>query len=144
MNFFFEFFCFCFFFKWYIHKQSSLNATWNFWIQENIETWNRQTNFKLNHDVANHMWSEAKLGHLLLLGPFRMLKTWWAWTLIMIFWYMLEMAWVCTWKAWTLIMIFGYLLEMAWAHTWKASILWAFGLWCWSYVYTFDGLKYWA
>ena len=38
--------------------------------------WNKQTNFKLNHDVANHMWSEAKLGHLLLLGPFKMLEAW--------------------------------------------------------------------
>ena len=33
------------------------------------ETWNKLTNFKLNHDVANQMWSEAKLGHILLLGP---------------------------------------------------------------------------
>ena len=39
------------------------------------ETRNKQTNFKLNHDVANQMWSKAKLGHLLLLGPFRMLET---------------------------------------------------------------------
>ena len=42
--------------------------------KKNIETWNKQTNFKLNHDVANQMWSEVKLGHLLLLGPFRMLE----------------------------------------------------------------------
>ena len=40
------------------------------------ETWNRQTNFEFNHDVANQMWSGAKLGHLLLLGPFRMLEAW--------------------------------------------------------------------
>ena len=60
------------------------------------ETWNKQTNFKFNHDVANQMLSEAKLGHLLLLGPF---KAWCAWTLIMIFWYLLEMAWPYTWKA---------------------------------------------
>ena len=38
------------------------------------------------HDVANQMWSEAKLGHLLFLDPFRMLGTWHAWTLIMIKW----------------------------------------------------------
>ena len=69
-----------FIFLIYIHKQSSLNTTWNFWIQKNIETWNKQTNFKLNHDIANQMWSEAKLGHLLLLGPFRMLEAWCAWT----------------------------------------------------------------
>ena len=31
---------------------------------------NKQTNFKFNHDVANQMLSEVKLGHLLLLGPF--------------------------------------------------------------------------
>ena len=97
-----------FFFFLYIHEQSTSNATWKFWIKKNIETWNKLTNFKLNHDVANQMWSEAKLGHLLLLGPLRMLKTWWAWTLIMIFWYLLEMAWVCTSKAWALIMIFRY------------------------------------
>ena len=46
--------------------------------KKNIETWNKQTNFKLNHDVANQMWSEAKLGRLLLLGPLKMLKTWYA------------------------------------------------------------------
>ena len=40
-----------------------------------IETWNKLTKFKLNYDVANQMWSEAKLGHLLLLNPFRMLET---------------------------------------------------------------------
>ena len=35
---------FFFFFKIYIHKQSSLNVTWNFWIQENIENGiNKQT-----------------------------------------------------------------------------------------------------
>ena len=45
--------------------------------KKKLETWNKQTNFKLNHDVANQMWSEAKLDHLLLLGPFRMLEAWW-------------------------------------------------------------------
>ena len=54
----------------YIHEQSTSNATWIFRIQRNIETWNKQKNFKFNHDVTNQMWSEAKLGHLLLLGPF--------------------------------------------------------------------------
>ena len=46
-----------------------------FELKKNIETWNKLINFKLNHDVANQMWSEAKLGHLLLLGPLRMLET---------------------------------------------------------------------
>ena len=46
-----EFFFF-FFFK-YIHEQSISNATWIFRIQRNIEIWNKLTNFKLNHDVAN-------------------------------------------------------------------------------------------
>ena len=46
--------------------------------KKNIETWNKQTNFKYNHDVANQMWSEAKLGHLRLLDPFRMLEAWYA------------------------------------------------------------------
>ena len=134
-----------FFFLIYIHKQSSLNSTWNSWIQKNIETWNKLTNFKLNHDVANQMWSEAKLGHLLLLDPFRMLETWHAWTLIMIKWFRLALGRLEPWlwsfgiclkwlgaytrKAWTLIMIFWYLLEMAWAYTWKACILWVFDLW---------------
>ena len=62
----------------YIHEQSTSNATWIFRIQKNIETWNKLTKFKLNYDVANQMWSEAKLGCLLLLGPLRMLKTWYA------------------------------------------------------------------
>ena len=84
----FEFF-FWFFFKkiyLYIHEQSTSNATWIFRIQRNIETWNKQTNCKFNHDVANQMWSEVKLGRLLLLSPLRMLKTWYAWTLIMMKW----------------------------------------------------------
>ena len=45
--------------------------------KKKLETWNKQTNFNLNNDVANQMWSEAKLDHLLLLGPFRMLEAWW-------------------------------------------------------------------
>ena len=114
-------------------------------FQKNIETWNKQTNFKLNHDVANQMWSEAKLGHLLLLDPFRMLETWHAWILIMIKWFRLALGRLEPWlwsfgiclkwlgaytrKAWILIMIFWYLLEMAWAYTWKACILWVFDLW---------------
>ena len=39
-------------------------------LKKNIETWNKLTKFKLNYDVANQMWNEAKLGRLLLLGPF--------------------------------------------------------------------------
>ena len=81
LNFFLEdlgiliFFFFRIFFK-YIHEQSTSNAAWIFRIQRNVETWNKQTNFKLYHDVANQMCNEAKLGHLLLLGPFGMLKAW--------------------------------------------------------------------
>ena len=71
-----------FLFLKYIHEQSTSNATWIFRIQRNIETWN----FKFNHDVANQMWSEAKLGRLLLLDPLRMLKTWYVWNLIMMKW----------------------------------------------------------
>ena len=84
--FFFFWIFFRIFFLKYIHKQSTSNATWIFRIQRNIEIWNKQTNFKFNHNVANQMWSEAKLGHLLLLGPFRMLETRYAWTLIMMKW----------------------------------------------------------
>ena len=69
------FFFFGFLKNIYIHEQSTSNATWIFRIQRNIETWTKQMNLKLNHDVTNQMWSEAKLGHLLLLGPFRMLET---------------------------------------------------------------------
>ena len=57
-----------------------------FELKKKIETWNKQTNFKLNHDVTNQMWSEVKLDHLLLLGLFRMLEAWCAWTLIMMKW----------------------------------------------------------
>ena len=67
-----------FFKKKYIHEQSTSNGTWLFRIQRNTEIWNKQINFKFNHDVANRMLSEAKLGCLLLLGPLRMLKTWYA------------------------------------------------------------------
>ena len=42
-----------------------------------------ETNFMLNNDIenpilANNLWSEAKLGYLLLLGPLRMsnLESW--------------------------------------------------------------------
>ena len=52
-------------------NKSTSNGTWIFRIQRNIEIWNKQTNFKFKHDVANQMLSEAKLGHLLLLGPFK-------------------------------------------------------------------------
>ena len=58
----------------------------NFELKKNIETWNKQTNFKLNRDVTNQMWTEVKLGHLLLLGLFRMLEAWCAFTLIMMKW----------------------------------------------------------
>ena len=49
-----------------------------FEFKKNIETWNKQINFKYDHNVANQMWSEAKLGHLHLLDPFRMLEAWYA------------------------------------------------------------------
>ena len=108
-------------------------------FQKNIETWNKQTNFKLNHDVASQMWSEAKLGHLLLLGPFRMLEIRYAWTLIMMKWLRLALGrlepWLCS---------FDICLKWLKAYTWKACILWAFSLWCWSFIYTFNGHKCWA
>ena len=135
---FFFFFFFVFKKNIYIHEQSTSNATWIFRIQRNIETWNKLTNFKLNHDVANQMWSEAKLGHLLLLGPFRMLETRYAWTLIMIKCLGLALGRLEPWL-WS----FGICLK--WLDlTLHACILWAFGLWSWLCVYTFDGLKCWA
>ena len=62
----------------YLHEQSTSNVTWIFRVQRKIETWNKLTKFKLNYDIANQMWSEAKLGHLLLLDPFRMFEPWYA------------------------------------------------------------------
>ena len=41
-----------FFYLKYILEQSTSNATWIFRILRNIETQNKQTNIKLNHDVA--------------------------------------------------------------------------------------------
>ena len=75
-----------FFFFFYINIYMNKVHQMRYRFLEFKETWNKLTNFKLNHDVANQMWSEAKLGHLLLLDPFRMLETWHAWTLIMIKW----------------------------------------------------------
>ena len=133
LNFFFEIFFFWISFWKYIHEQSTSNATWIFRIQRNIKTWNELTNFKLNHDIANQMWSEAKLGHLLLLGPFRMLETRYAWTLIMIKCLGLALRRLEPWL-WS----FGICLK--WLDlTLHACILWAFGLWSWSCIYTFDG-----
>ena len=63
------------------------------------------------------MWNEAKLGCLLLLGSLRMLKTWYAWTLIMIFWYLLEMAWGLHLEGLNLtygLLVFAW---MAWPYT---------------------------
>ena len=138
LEFFFCFFIIYIYIYIYTHKQSSLNATWKFWIQKNIETWNKQTNFRLNHDVANQMWTEAKLGHLLFLDRFRMLEAWWAWTLIMIKCLELAHGRLEPWL-WS----FGICLK--WLDlTLHACILWAFGLWSWLCVYTFDGLKCWA
>ena len=61
------FFCFLLL---YIYTQTKLIKCYmknlNSKKKKNIETWNKQTNFKLNYDVANQMWSEAKLGCLLL------------------------------------------------------------------------------
>ena len=86
------FWFFILFYFFFIHEQSTSNATWIFRIQRNIEIWNKQTNFILNHDVANQMRTKAKLGHLLLLDPFRMLETWWAWTSIMMKWLRLALG----------------------------------------------------
>ena len=110
------------------------------------------------------MWSEAKLGHLLLLDPFRMLETWHAWTLIMIKWLGLALwrlepwLWsfgIClkwlgayTWKARTFIMIFWYLLEMAWPYTscmhlvsfWPLKLIIRIHLW-WAQVLGLEWFK---
>ena len=81
-------FCFVLFcFAFLIYTQTKLIKCYmKFLKKKKIETWTKQTNFKLNHDVANQMWGEAKLGHLLPLGPFRLFEAWYAWTLIMMKW----------------------------------------------------------
>ena len=121
----------------YIHEKSTSNATWIFRIQRNIETWNKQTNFKLNHDVATKCGvrkSWATCFFLVHLGCLRL--------------GVLEPS--LRWNGLDLHleglnhMINWYLLEMAWPYTWKACIMWTFGPWCWSCEYTFDGLKHWA
>ena len=124
------------FFK-YIHEQSTLNATWIFRIQRNIETWNKQTNFKLNHDVATKCGvrqSWATCLFLVHLGCLRLgvlePSLWWNGLDL----HLEGLNHMINW----------YLLEMTWPYTWKACIMWTFGLWCWSCVYTFDGLKYWS
>ena len=114
--------------KIYIHKQSTSNATCIFRIQRNIEIWNKQTNFKLNHDVTNQMWNEAKLGHLLepWLWSFGICLKWlelWLWSF----------GRIEPWLWWN-----GLSLHLEGMH------LVSFGLWCWSCIYTFDGLKWWA
>ena len=123
----------------YTHEQSTSNATWIFRIQRNIEIWNKLTNFKLNNDIANQMWSKAKLGHLLFLDPFRMLETWHAWTLIMIKWLGLHLEGlnidydllVFAWN--------GLVLHLEGMHLvsfWPLMLLMS--------SCTFDGLKCWA
>ena len=69
------------------------------------------------------MWSEAKLGCLLLLGPLRMLKTWYAWTLIMMKWLGLALGRLEPWL-WS----FGICLKWLGACTWKAWTIWSIGI----------------
>ena len=68
----------------YIHEQSTSNATWIFRIQRNIETRNKQTNFKINQDVATKCGvrqSWATCFFLVHLGCLRlgMLEPWLWW-----------------------------------------------------------------
>ena len=132
-----NFFFLNFFFK-YIHEQSTSNATWIFRIQRNIEIWNKQTNFKLNHDIANQMWSGAKLGHLLLLDPFRMLETWHAWTLIMIKWLGLALGKLEPWLQWNGL---GLHLEcMYLVSFWPLMLIMRIHFW-WAQVLGLDSFK---
>ena len=117
-----EFF-FCFLFLNIYAQTKFIKCYMKFLNSKKHRTWNKQTNFKLNHNVANQMWSEAKLDHLLLLGPFRMLKTRYAWTLIMIKCLGLALGRRETW-----LWYFGICLKLL-DLTLHACILWAFGLW---------------
>ena len=94
--------------KWYMKFLNSKN---------NIETWNKQTNFKLNHDVTNQMWSKAKLGHLLLLGPFKMLRAWWAWALIMMKWLRLALERHASCE------LLAFDVDHAYTHLWWAQVV---------------------
>ena len=82
------------------------------------------------------MWSEEKLGHLLLLGPFRMLEAWCAWTLIMMKWLGLALGrlkpydhLVFAWNDLTLhlegmyLMNFWPLMLIMRIHLWWAQVL---------------------
>ena len=156
------FFCFfledlgilIFFFFKYIHEQSTSNATWIFRIQRNIETWNKQTNFKLNHDVATKCGvrqSWATCFFLVHLGCLRlgMLEPWLWWNGLCLKWLGHVLGKLEPWL-WSFGICLKWLEPWLWSfgrlepYTRKACILWAFGLWCWSCVYTFDGLKWWA
>ena len=88
----------------YIHEQSTSNATWNFWIQKNIETWNKQTlNLTMMLQTKCRVrQSWATCFFLVHLG--------YAWGLMCLNLNYDEMAWACTWKAWT-IWSFGICLK---------------------------------
>ena len=101
----------------YIHEQSTLNATWKFWIQRNIKTWNKQTNFILNHDVANQM----------------RLRQNWVTCFFLIHLGCLRLGGLVPWLWWN-----GLGLHLEGMH------LVNFWPLCWSCEYTFDGLKCWA
>ena len=107
-------------------------------IFEFKKTWN----FKLNHDIANQMWSKAKLGHLLLLGPFRMLDAWCAWTLIMMKWLRLALErlesynhLVFAWNGLTL-----HLEGMHLVSFWPLMLIMCIHLW-WAQVLGLDSFK---
>ena len=84
------------------------------------------------------MWSKAKLGHLLLLGPFRMFETWYAWTLIMMKWLGLALERLEPWL-WS----FGiYLkwLRLTLVSFWPLILFMRIHL-CWAQVLGLDSFK---
>ena len=90
------------------------------------------------------MCNEAKLGHLLLLGPFGMLKAWWAWTLIMMKWLGLALGrlepydhLVFAWNGLTL-----SLEGMYFVNFWPLMLIMRIHLW-WAQVVGLEWFKKW-
>ena len=86
------------------------------------------------------MWSEAKLGYLLLLGPFKMLETWYAWTLIMIKWLGLTLGRLEPWS-WSFGICLNLGLHLEGMHLvsfWPLTLIMHIHLW-WAQVL---GLKW--
>ena len=88
------------------------------------------------------MWSEAKLSHLLILGPFRKLEAWCAWTFIMMKWLGLALGrlepydqLVFAWNGLTL-----HLEGMYHVNFWPLMLIMCIHLW-WAQVLVLEWFK---